>query len=81
MDDLRPGARARVTFSLHADRFAFTGRDGRRVVEPGAIELQVGRSSADLPLRATLTLEGDGPRRPGEDLVLTTPVRVEQPTA
>ena len=72
--------RAHVTFSLHADRFAFTGRGGRRVVEPGAIELQVGRSSADLPRRARLTLEGDGPRHPGEDLVLTTPVRVERTT-
>jgi beta-xylosidase len=78
VDDLPPGASARVTFSLHGERFAFTGREGRRVVEPGAIELQVGRSSADRPLRATLTLQGDEPRHPGEDLVLVTPVRVER---
>ncbi len=28
-------ARAQVTFRLHADRTAFTGRDLTRVVEPG----------------------------------------------
>ena len=32
---LAPGESARVTFRLHADRTAFTGRDGTRIVEPG----------------------------------------------
>lgn len=77
VDELEPGSSAQVTFVLHADRFAFTGRDLRRVVEPGAIELKVGRSSADLPLETTITLVGDGPRHPGEDRVLTTPATVQ----
>jgi beta-glucosidase len=38
---------------------SFTGIEGRRVVEPGEIELQVGVSSADIPLRATVTLTGE----------------------
>lgn len=76
VDELDPGASATVTFHLHADRFAFTGRDGRRVVEPGAIELHVGPSSADRPLRGHVALRGDEPRHPGEDLVLTTPTTV-----
>jgi beta-xylosidase len=49
---LAPGESARVTFRLHADRTAFTGRDGTRMVEPGAISAAVGGASDDLPLSA-----------------------------
>lgn len=45
--DLAPGERSRVTFTVPADVTAFTGVDGRRVVEPGDVELRVSRSSAD----------------------------------
>jgi len=41
-----------------ADLAAFTGRDGRRIVEPGSLVLGFGRSSADLPLQATVELTG-----------------------
>ncbi|MFF5264292.1 glycoside hydrolase family 3 N-terminal domain-containing protein [Actinomadura viridis] len=72
---LDPGAAARVEFTVHADRTSFTGPDLRRVVEPDVIEVEVGRSSGDLPLRGSFTL--DGPvREPGPDRVLTVPVRV-----
>jgi beta-glucosidase len=37
---------------------SFTGQDGRRLVEPGEVEVQVGASSADIRLRAVVTLTG-----------------------
>lgn len=44
------GSSARVVATVPVDLAGFTGRDGRRIVEPGAIELGFGRSSADIPL-------------------------------
>ncbi len=55
---LRPGESARVTFEVPTDMLCFTGPKGRRIVEPGELELQVGASSADVRLRATVTLTG-----------------------
>jgi hypothetical protein len=73
---LDAGQRARVTFTVHADRTSFTGVDLRRVVEPGRIDVSIGSSSDDLPLRGTFEL--DGPvRTPGRDRVLTVPTAVE----
>jgi beta-xylosidase len=72
---LEPGAAARVSFSVHADRTSFTDRDLRRVVEPGAIEVAVGGSSADLPVRGEFVLTGPQ-RELGTDRVLTVPVTV-----
>lgn len=60
---LEPGEERRVTFRLHADRMAYTGLAGHRIVEPGTIRLMVGSSSADLPLTAELELTGPE-RRP-----------------
>ncbi len=40
--DLAPGERARVTFTLTPEDFAFVDRDGRRVVEPGTFSAKVG---------------------------------------
>ncbi|HEY1175699.1 MAG TPA: fibronectin type III-like domain-contianing protein, partial [Phytomonospora sp.] len=58
---LAPGERRTVGFTVHADLSSFTGRDGRRVVEPGSLELRLGRSSADV--RAALALRLTGPPR------------------
>jgi beta-glucosidase len=55
---LEPGECRVVTFSLEAEQFAFTGLDYRRIVEPGAVTLFVGTSSADLPLSVELELTG-----------------------
>ncbi|MEV5750025.1 glycoside hydrolase family 3 N-terminal domain-containing protein [Actinoallomurus sp. NPDC052308] len=72
---LEPGAAARVEFTVHADRTSFTDLDLRRVVEPGRVDVAVGGSSADLPLRGSFTLTG--PERVlGPDRVLTVPVEV-----
>jgi beta-glucosidase len=56
--ELRPGESARVTFEVPTDMLCFTGMEGRRIVEPGEFELQVGASSADIRLRATVGLTG-----------------------
>ena len=69
---LEPGERTRVTFTLHADRTAFTTVDLRRIVEPGEIELALGASSEDIRGRFTLRLTG-AEREVGHDRVLTTP--------
>jgi beta-glucosidase len=56
---LAAGERRRVTFRLAAEQLAFTGLDGRLVVEPGRVALMVGTSSADLPCRADIEILGE----------------------
>jgi beta-xylosidase len=56
---LKPGQSARVSFQLHADLTSFTGLDYRRIVEPGAFTVSVGRSSEDLPLVGGFTIAGE----------------------
>ncbi|WP_327584021.1 glycoside hydrolase family 3 C-terminal domain-containing protein [Nonomuraea sp. NBC_00507] len=74
---LEPGAESRVSFRVHADRTAFTGRDLRRIVEPGDVEVFVGRSAADLPCRGVVRLTG-ATRIVGHDRRLVTPVSVDE---
>ncbi|MFJ8084882.1 glycoside hydrolase family 3 N-terminal domain-containing protein [Streptomyces sp. NPDC096205] len=57
--DLDPGEAARVTFRFHADLSSFTDTRGRRIVEPGDLELRVGASSTDVRHTARLRLTGD----------------------
>ncbi|MFJ6084136.1 glycoside hydrolase family 3 N-terminal domain-containing protein [Streptomyces sp. NPDC092369] len=56
--ELEPGESRRVTFRFHADLSAFTDRRGVRVVEPGALELRLGASSADTRHTARIQLKG-----------------------
>jgi beta-xylosidase len=42
---LAAGEAARLSFTVHADLTAFTGRAGLRIVEPGELELRLGSSS------------------------------------
>jgi hypothetical protein len=76
---LAPGEAARVTFLVHADRTAFTGQDLTKIVEPGTIAVNLGGSSADLPLMSSFTLTGPL-RTVGIDRVLDTPVTVKKLT-
>ncbi|GAB3567310.1 glycoside hydrolase family 3 N-terminal domain-containing protein [Amycolatopsis endophytica] len=73
---LEPDEATTVTFTLHADRLAFTGIELRRIVEPGTIEVFVGRSADDLPCRGAFELTGPV-REAGRDRVLTTPVSLQ----
>ncbi len=59
--EVEPGATVVVDIGLHADLTSYTGRAGRRLVEPGDVELRVGTSSEQIvsTLHCTLT----GPRR------------------
>ncbi|MFC7340457.1 glycoside hydrolase family 3 N-terminal domain-containing protein [Saccharopolyspora griseoalba] len=72
------GASRRVTFALHADRAAYTGARGRRIVDAGHIEVHVGGDSAKPALSGGFELVGET-RPVGADRVLTTPVRIAQP--
>ncbi|MFG2375989.1 glycoside hydrolase family 3 N-terminal domain-containing protein [Streptomyces sp. NPDC048504] len=56
--ELGPGEATRMTFHFHSDLSAFTDRSGRRVVEPGVLELRLGVSSAEVRHTTRLTLTG-----------------------
>jgi beta-xylosidase len=56
--DLKAGASSRVTFDVPADLSSFTGRSGRRIVEPGDLELLLSSSSAEVRHTANLRLVG-----------------------
>jgi len=67
--DLAAGQSRTVVIDLHADLTSYTGRVGRRQVDPGEVELRIGASSADI--RAVLPVTLTGPRRlAGYDRVL-----------
>jgi hypothetical protein len=74
---LAPGEARRVTFRLHADRTSFTGLSGRRIVEPGEIQVSIGGASDSLPLTAAFTLTGPL-RTLGRDRVLDTLASVHE---
>ncbi|MFH9230768.1 glycoside hydrolase family 3 N-terminal domain-containing protein [Streptomyces globisporus] len=56
--DLDAGRAARVRMTVPADLSSFTGREGRRIVEPGDLELRLSASSTDPRLTARVTLTG-----------------------
>ncbi|MET9165774.1 glycoside hydrolase family 3 N-terminal domain-containing protein [Streptomyces cellulosae] len=56
--DLKAGEERRVRVTVPADVASFTGRDGRRIVEPGALELRLAASSTNARLTTTVTLTG-----------------------
>ncbi|MGY0021787.1 beta-xylosidase/alpha-l-arabinosidase [Streptomyces sp. YJ-C3] len=58
LDELAPGEAVRVRARVPADLAAFTGRAGRRVVEPGELELRLSASSTRPLLTARVTLTG-----------------------
>lgn len=57
--ELAPGESARVRFEVPTARLAFTDRAGRRVVEPGRVDLWVGASVADRETQGAIELTGE----------------------
>lgn len=60
---LAPGQARRVRFHFHADLVSFTGIGGRRIVEPGDLELRLATSSAASDVKQTVQLRLTGPER------------------
>jgi beta-glucosidase len=56
--ELAPGERAVVHLTVPTTRLAFSDRSLRRVVEPGAVDVWVGRSCVDRVLEGRVTLVG-----------------------
>ena len=56
---VEPGESRTLTFRVPPTRLSFTGRDGRRIVEPGEVELWVGDSVTDRRLLRTVQLAGE----------------------
>lgn len=69
---LAPGETATLTFTLPVEMFNFTRRDGKRIVEPGEFELQVGASSADIRDVVTVNVTGETRVLPAEWRMLST---------
>jgi beta-glucosidase len=55
---LEPGEQVTVSFGLAMSSLGFYNRDMEFVVEPGAIEVLVGSSSADIHLKGSFEIEG-----------------------
>ncbi len=56
---LEPGEQVTVSFDLAISSLGFYDRDMNFVVEPGAIEVMVGGSSADIRLQGAFEIEGE----------------------
>ena len=56
--DLPPGSSRTVQFTVPADLTCYTGPAGHRQVDPGQVELRVGRSSTDVETTLRYTLTG-----------------------
>ncbi|MFJ8931365.1 glycoside hydrolase family 3 N-terminal domain-containing protein [Streptomyces sp. NPDC102364] len=58
LPQLAPDEAVRVRVRVPADLASFTGREGRRLVEPGDLELRLSASSTEPRLTARVTLTG-----------------------
>ncbi|ROT29738.1 glycoside hydrolase family 3 N-terminal domain-containing protein [Micromonospora sp. HM5-17] len=77
---LEPGESAEVSFVVPADVTSFTGVHGRRIVEPGDVELRFGRSSGEMAAAVPLRLVGPE-REVGHQRRLLSLARVERSVA
>lgn len=56
--ELAAGETATVSFRVPADLASFTGRDGTRIVEPGRLDFEFGRSAGEIVLTHSARLTG-----------------------
>lgn len=56
---LKRGERTKVTFRLPTDMLNLTGRNGRRIVEPGEFDLMIGASSDDIRFTLRVVVVGE----------------------
>ncbi len=56
---LEPGQTKTITFELFTNQLGFYDREMSYIVEPGTIEIMVGSSSEDLPLRTKIEIIGE----------------------
>ncbi|MEV0349854.1 glycoside hydrolase family 3 N-terminal domain-containing protein [Nonomuraea sp. NPDC050680] len=70
--ELAPGERVSVGFEVPTRLLAFTGRDGRCVVEPGEVRVTVRRSVTDVVAERSVTLTGPVHEITGAERRLTT---------
>lgn len=71
------GEQRRLKFVVDTSQLAYYDRRLRFVVDPGEVEVQVGASSQDIRLRATVVLQGE--RRPlAQKQVVATQVEVRE---
>jgi beta-xylosidase len=78
--ELEPGASAQVRFAFHAELAAYTLAPGRRIVEPGDLELRLAASSGDIRHALPLALTG-AERVVGHDRALRCRTEVVRPNA
>ena len=57
--ELEPGQSATVHFDVPTRQYAFSDKNLKRIVEPGAIEISLRRSAIDLVSSLSLELIGD----------------------
>ncbi len=72
---LEPGETNDVLFRLHADRTSYPLPNLDRIVKAGDVELLVGTSADNLPLRMVVRLTG-APRGVDSGRQLATPVEI-----
>jgi beta-glucosidase len=72
---LKTGETRTVTFTLYANQLGFYNQAGQYILEPGEVELLVGASSENLPLRAAVQIVGD-PVVVGPDKAFFSEIRV-----
>lgn len=78
--DLAPGEAAEVRFACHADLASYTLAPGRRIVEPGALQLRLAASSGDIRHAVPLVLTGPE-RRVGHERRMRCEAEVVRPVS